>query len=925
MSQLALASNVSKSGDLFPIRPAFGTKGKEVIVWANYFQVTLKVKAIYKYTIVAKEIPTESNPKPRDQLKPRKLHEAIKAALAILRGNQPQLRVATEFKSNLFTMQKLNGNNEKVRVNLPRGPDSNDFDVVEISFEALTEVPVDKLLSWLDSMQDTQNDGDGHVFPKHPDVVDALNGFIGNQARTSLDSVATFNNNFFPIDARSRIQELLCSDRPLVAARGYFSSARIGTGRLLLNVNVTHSVFKISGPLHEIFDRMHIRPAMRNDASVRRLRVVAKFLAKTRVKAKFQIKTGKTLDRFKTILAVVTRSEISRRARGDQAPRIEEGWEFPGPKHIQFWLKNDQGEGGRYITVYDHYKQKYNMNLGDHPVLNLGTMDKPSFFPAEVLTIEAGQKVQAKLTGDETTIMLDFACRTPYANALSISTDSRDILGLDDQALADFGIGVDKNLLAITARVLDVPMVSYASGGGGGGGTRTSDQVPQNASWNMRNVKVVRPGKPIRRWTWVNLIYRRNDRPVDSDVVKNFGTFMSKNMGINIAPEPIPLSAEALNLSPDDDDMNKSNLRLMFQEAKNKNMDHILLVLSQKDSGAVYSMVKTLGDCDFGIHTNCVVADNFRKGSPGYFANVGLKWNLKAGGINHKLKDETGVLKDGATMVVGYDVTHPTNMSKQKSDAAPSLVGLVASIDRSLGQWPSVSWAQASKQEMLDAKLTEAFASRIALWKKNNNGKTPKRIVIFRDGVSEGQYAQVLNLELPMIREACRTTCRASEQPAISIMVSVKRHQTRFYPTSTDEMSRSGNIKNGTVVDRGITQVRYWDFYLTAHDALQGTARPAHYTVLLDEVFRSRSKTEAANELEKLTHELCYLFGRATKAISICTPAYYADILCERARAHRHDLYDDSASVSTSTATGTDWQSTPDRVHPNLRDTMYYI
>lgn len=31
--------------------------------------------------------------------------------------------------------------------------------------------------------------------------------------------------------------------------------------------------------------------------------------------------------------------------------------------------------------------------------------------------------------------MVNFACRTPYANALSITTDARETLGLDDDAL----------------------------------------------------------------------------------------------------------------------------------------------------------------------------------------------------------------------------------------------------------------------------------------------------------------------------------------------------------------------------------------------------------------------------------------------------------------------------------------------------------
>lgn len=104
----------------------------------------------------------------------------------------------------------------------------------------------------------------------------------------------------------------------------------------------------------------------------------------------------------------------------------------------------------------------------------------------------------------------------------------------------------------------------------------------------------------------------------------------------------------------------------------------------------------------------------------------------------------------------------------------------------------------------------------------------------------------------------------------------------------------SGKLKPGTVFDRGMTEEGVWDFYLQSHKVLQGTARPAHYVIVLDEIFRARAKgkgVNVANEVEKLTHALCYTFGRATKAVSICTPAYYADILCERARLNYPNLF----------------------------------
>jgi len=227
---------------------------------------------------------------------------------------------------------------------------------------------------------------------------------------------------------------------------------------------------------------------------------------------------------------------------------------------------------------------------------------------------------------------------------------------------------------------------------------------------------------------------------------------------------------------------------------------------------------------------------------------------------------------------------------------------------------------------MLDEKLIEAFKRRLRLWWDKNNKQLPQNILIYRDGVSEGQFKTVLDQELPHIRKACQDVYGTKfKQPRMTIVVSVKRHQTRFYPTDPNHIhQKSKSPKEGTVVDRGVTNVRYWDFFLQAHASLQGTARPAHYTVLLDEIFRADYKDKAAHALESLTHEMCYLYGRATKAVSICPPAYYADLVCTRARLHKAELFEDNGSVKSGGSGG----AAPIQaceVHPNLKNTMYYI
>ncbi|KAK5994988.1 Argonaute RISC catalytic component 2-like protein [Cladobotryum mycophilum] len=914
--------------DIFPARPAFGSKGREIVVWANYFRVDVNPDLFYKYTVDVKEVIdpeklTKKGSKPGQpkEVRGRKLQLVIKELLSYLWTLDNSLIVATEFKDKLITLKKLPLTQNPVRIEFKEDAESDRVFSFDVTINGPTEANVEDLKKYLTSMHD---DPQGPVFPRYPDIIDALNVIFGYGPRWKMDQItAVGSSRFFSFTEDKVIKELTHNWRAVTAMRGYFQSTRIGTGRLLLNTNVTHGVFRLAGPLKKIFDNLQISPVQKSDGrGLRMVKAFSRFLPKARVRATFKLANGKEVKRVKTIHSLASSSD-ARRGGGPHYPKFTQGWEYPGPKHIQFWLTDDNG-GGKFISIFEYYRHKYGANLGDYPVLNLGTADKPTYFPAEFLELEAGQAIKASLTMDETTAMLEFACRSPYSNALSISTESRKVLGLDEELLGDFGISVAKNLLTVQARILGAPMVSYMSMDG----RQKRDIAPQNGTWNMRQVRVFKPGKMIERWTWVNLLIRGNEEPVDGSVVNEFGKFLNQNMGIAIARSPI--SPPTVKIRRDDTE----TLESFFGWLKSNGIQLVVVILSDKDSSGLYAKVKTLGDCTYGVHTSCVVAKQFQKAHPAYFANVGLKVNLKGGGVNHKLKDEFGLLREGKTMFVGYDVTHPTSLAAAKPNwgpgkpiEPPSLVGLVASIDRDLGQWPALAWEQASRQEMLDDTLKEAFMSRLELWQKHNSGNFPENIVIFRDGVSEGQFAQVINQELTSIREACRRKCPPKFQPKITIVVSVKRHHTRFYPSSTQEMSNSGNIKNGTIVDRGVTQVRYWDFFLAAHDALQGTTRPAHYTVLLDEIFRSRYGSEASNELERLTHELCYTYGRATKAVSICPPAYYADIVCERARAHRPEWFDVSDTESVTTAGGTAPTILPGgrMVHDALRDSMYYI
>lgn len=463
-------------------------------------------------------------------------------------------------------------------------------------------------------------------------------------------------------------------------------------------------------------------------------------------------------------------------------------------------------------------------------------------------------------------------------------------------------------------------------------------------SWNMRDVKISMESR-LSSWTYL-LLSVQNSRDAwasEQHLNSTLGAFQNKlrEVGIDVSNYTPGLR---ITLNPANVDAEIDAAIHRFVSSTKRSPPKLIFVIIPYVDSSIYNRVKFACDVKDGLLNVCTIGSKFAKpNNDQYFANVALKFNLKLGGRNQYLDNvKLGIIAEGKTMVVGIDVTHP---SPGSASNAPSVAGIVASVDQWLGQWPADLRIQKARQEMV-SDLDDMLKSRLSLWKNRNKGQLPENILIYRDGVSEGQYEIVLDQELPLLRKACKEVYPANDSkkglPRMSIIIVGKRHNTRFYPTKGEDADRSSNPQNGTVVDRGVTEARNWDFYLQAHTALQGTARPAHYFVVLDEIFGGRKVQpplqNAADVLENLTHNMCYLFGRATKAVSICPPAYYADLVCERARCYLSKLFDDSPGATPGGSVleggsggggGAGAGREPDpshvRIHQNVRDAMFYI
>uniref|UniRef100_A0A674C6E7 Argonaute RISC catalytic component 3a n=1 Tax=Salmo trutta TaxID=8032 RepID=A0A674C6E7_SALTR len=324
-----------------------------------------------------------------------------------------------------------------------------------------------------------------------------------------------------------------------------------------------------------------------------------------------------------------------------------------------------------------------------------------------------------------------------------------------------------------------------------------------------------------------------------------------------------------------------------------------------------------VGDTLLGMATQCVQVKNVVKTSPQTLSNLCLKINVKLGGINNILvPHQRPSVFQQPIIFLGADVTHPPAGDGKK----PSIAAVVGSMDAHPSRYCATVRVQRPRQEVIQ-DLASMVRELLIQFYKSTRYK-PTRIIFYRDGVSEGQFRQVLYYELLAIREAC-IGLEKEYQPGITYIVVQKRHHTRLFCADRNErVGRSGNIPAGTTVDTDITHPYEFDFYLCSHAGIQGTSRPSHYHVLWDD------NCFTADEFQLLTYQLCHTYVRCTRSVSIPAPAYYAHLVAFRARYHLVDKEHDSAEGShvSGQSNGRDPQALAKAVqihHDTLR-TMYF-
>jgi len=209
-------------------------------------------------------------------------------------------------------------------------------------------------------------------------------------------------------------------------------------------------------------------------------------------------------------------------------------------------------------------------------------------------------------------------------------------------------------------------------------------------------------------------------------------------------------------------------------------------------------------------------------------------------------------------MAVGIDVYHDS-LTK-----GTSVAGFCASTNDEMTKYYSRVVFQRSSQELIDG-LKQCFSDSLRKFHELR-GALPQRIIVFRDGVGEGQLNSVINHEVEQMIQ-CFSAFGVQYQPKLAVVVVSKRIHTRI-------MSKAGGQVNnplpGTLVTSGCTGPDMYEYYLCAQSVRQGTATPTRYHVVHD------TSGLQAIHLQALTFKLAHLYYNWPGTVRVPAPCQYA-------------------------------------------------
>lgn len=498
------------------------------------------------------------------------------------------------------------------------------------------------------------------------------------------------------------------------------------------------------------------------------------------------------------------------------------------------------------ISYVEYYKQQYNITIHDlkQPLLihrkerRVAGQDKPQ----EVMMCLIPEI--SYLTGltdemrNDFKVMRDIAAFTrvspnqrlnsmrQFCHNVNENKEAREILEV-------WGLKLDMDPLIMPGRAFEEEKVIFGNAQVGvGKGGDFNRAVTSNHMLSAIS---------IRKWI---LIHTNKD----TKIAKSFMDCVQRSC----RPMGIEIDSPAIEVLPTD----KTELYVQLLRTKIRQDTQIVVIICPTSRDDRYAAIKRICCSEIPVPSQVINARTLANEAKNraIVQKILLQMNCKLGGTLWSIK-----IPFSNVMIAGIDTYHDP---KQKSN---SVSAFVASLNGEYTRWYSRACIQSKKEEFMNG-LCASLEKSLRAYQKLN-GVLPQKIIIFRDGVGDGQLRMCSEYEIPQLQEACKLV-EPSYCPELAFIVVQKRINTRMF--RIDGQSNLDNPNPGTVLDHTITRRNHFDYFLVPQSVRQGSVSPTHYIVVHNQPDYS------PDVLQRLSYKLCYLYYNWPGSVRVPACCQYA-------------------------------------------------
>lgn len=293
-----------------------------------------------------------------------------------------------------------------------------------------------------------------------------------------------------------------------------------------------------------------------------------------------------------------------------------------------------------------------------------------------------------------------------------------------------------------------------------------------------------------------------------------------------------------------------------LEEMINKDPRLVMVIVERNNKPDLYAAIKKKCCVDHSVISQVVTMTTINKPNMmSQATNILIQMNVKLGGAPWMIS-----LQLSGLMTIGFDVTHDTR------DRGTSWGAMVATMDLK----KHVEYFSAVSQHKHGAELSNDLGIHVIkalkVWKEKYN-VLPKKIILYRDGVGDGQVDHVEKHELNNILSKLKKVyddAGVLEQLKFAFIIINKRINTRIFSSDKE------NPLPGTIVDDVITLPSRYDFYLISQSVRQGTVSPTSYNVIYDTLGID------ADKVQILTYKMCHMYYNWSGSTRVPAVVQYA-------------------------------------------------